>query len=287
MVYAVVVLYNPELTLALRLLRTLLDQVSKVVVIDNSPESHAHDFELDCVEYIFPGKNTGIASAHNVGLKMALKEGAQYCALFDQDSQIESDMIALLADDMRQLTEQGRKIAAVGPVVISARNGRRDQALIAKPRNANEGFVSQLIASGMLINTAALDDVGIMDESLFIDAVDHEWCWRARAKSYALFQSPGVVMLHHQGEADKQLLGFRYRVSAPFRLYYQFRNVLLLCRRSYVPLYWKLRNLALMLPKLLVNAARRGDGVQRFRWGLKGIWHGLLNQSGCGHAFSK
>lgn len=31
-------------------------------------------------------------------------------------------------------------------------------------------------------------------------------------------------------------------IASPFRVYYQFRNYLWLCRRDYVPRYWKRKN---------------------------------------------
>lgn len=31
-------------------------------------------------------------------------------------------------------------------------------------------------------------------------------------------------------------------IASPFRVYYQFRNYLWLCRRDYVPRYWKKKN---------------------------------------------
>ena len=35
-----------------------------------------------------------------------------------------------------------------------------------------------------IINNNIILDVGLMDESLFIDWVDFEWCWRAKSKGY-------------------------------------------------------------------------------------------------------
>jgi len=43
-----------------------------------------------------------------------------------------------------------------------------------------------LIASGCLIPADVLRDVGLMDDALFIDHVDTDWCMRARARGYRL-----------------------------------------------------------------------------------------------------
>ncbi len=68
MVAAVIVLYNPDMSLLDRLLRSVVGQVDKIYVIDNSPGSTA-DFSSffdpyqDSISYVPLGENRGIANA--------------------------------------------------------------------------------------------------------------------------------------------------------------------------------------------------------------------------------
>ena len=56
-----------------------------------------------------------------------------------------------------------------------------------------------LIASGSLIPLAAWDAVGGMEEALFIDQVDIEWCQRAIARGYGIFGAEQAVLEHKIG----------------------------------------------------------------------------------------
>jgi len=68
--------------------------------------------------------------------------------------------------------------------------------------------------------------VGLMDEDLFIDHVDSEWCFRAKAKGFQLFGVGGAAMTHALGERRKEIWFLRRRIVTlhkPFRYYYIFR----------------------------------------------------------------
>ena len=40
--------------------------------------------------------------------------------------------------------------------------------------------VNELMSSTSLIPIEMFSKVGLLEETLFIDGVDHEWCWRAK-----------------------------------------------------------------------------------------------------------
>ncbi|HFP9739483.1 TPA: glycosyltransferase family 2 protein, partial [Escherichia coli] len=75
-----------------------------------------------------------------------------------------------------------------------------------------EGFslTKQIIASGKLINLEVLDQVGFMEDDLFIDGVDHEWCWRAGRLGYKIAIIENAIMKHRLGDARGNFLGFTY-----------------------------------------------------------------------------
>ena len=80
-----------------------------------------------------------------------------------------------------------------------------------------------------------------MDDALFIDYVDFEYCWRAAHKGLISGITTAVNLPHKVGNNDLHFPhGYRVIISAPFRYYYQYRNHLWLCRRGYVPMQWKI-----------------------------------------------
>jgi rhamnosyltransferase len=262
-----------------------MPQVDKVCIIDNSPKPLPSNNLPDTVFYRHCLQNVGIAKAQNMGLDFALKNNFEYAILFDQDSMIENDFINGLLSAMTAFTvntESNKKIAAVGPTIQCAFSNKLipPSKRVILSEQSDYLIVKQIIASGMMISLNSLTVVGKKDEQLFIDGVDHEWCWRARKLEFLIGQSKTVVMRHRLGDARGEIFGVIYKIGSPVRLYYQTRNLILLVRRNYVPLYWKLRNLSLFFPKVLINTLILSDKKQRARFIIQGLFDGIKTRSG-------
>lgn len=87
-------------------------------------------------------------------------------------------------------------------------------------------------------------------------------------------------MVHRLGDSRAKFAGITYKVGSPIRLYYQFRNILLLSRRSYVPFYWKLRCTCLLPVRFFLNGLMQSNRRHRVKYMLKGLADGVLGRSG-------
>lgn len=266
----VIVLYNPSEKQIENV--EALNTSSSVVAVDNSNDVSS----VKCTQYIPLRENTGIAAAQNVGIKWAREKGYGYILLLDQDSKLDDDFIQNLYEDFLTIKTLDSKVGFIGPVFI-------DEASKQEYKNysdKNEAFTrtSALIASGCLISMECLDTVGGMDESLFIDLVDFEWCWRANSMGYSGYMTRRVQMLHSIGKEYHNWHGFVLGLSTPFRYYYQYRNTLWLLRRDYVPVKWKLKSARRLLDMILVPLVSK-QGWQVLKHMLKGIKDGLFKKN--------
>ena len=282
MIGAVLVVYKPDLALTERLLTRLYGQTEEVVIVDNSPTPHDFTKVIKHYHYIHLAENSGIAHAHNAGLIYLLKAGCEYAILLDQDSLIPSDMVFNLSSLLKASSKIKQNVVAIGPRIRCSFSDKK-----VNPKVQKEVFeygdlvgVTQIIASGMMIDLSALDQIGLKDESLFIDGVDHEWCWRARSMGFDIAKAKNVEMVHRLGDSRSKFIGVTYKVGAPIRLYYQFRNILLLTRRPYVPTYWKVRCLFFMPIRLFLNSVMQKNRLKRLGFMLKGIIDGVLGRKG-------
>jgi rhamnosyltransferase len=240
---------------------------------------------------IVKGRNIGLAGAQNEGIANAIDKGAQYVLLLDQDSVPMPGMVEHLMNALNPDDRRGTKYAAAGPIYIDARTQRESHfvqiGMLGYKRvrcDGGDGGVvpaDALIASGMLIPTAVLRDVGLMDESLFIDHVDTDWCMRARAKGYRMLGVCAARMSHRLGERpSRAIAGRRFFVRSPTRHYYIFRNSILLYRRPYVPLGWCIGDAAKLLLMFAVIAASCTPRVKHIKAMIDGIADGLRGRSG-------
>ena len=279
---AVVVLYEPELATAQSLINQLTQQVDAVTVVDNSTSPSALDLSHANIHYQHLPNNLGIAAAQNIGLKRAIEQNCEYALLFDQDSSVSSDFVSSLMQCFSAHQKTDPSLIAIGPQVICSFS---DEAVKPKIQKRVEvscdiAIVPQLISSGMLICLSKLEHVGFKEEGLFIDGVDHEWCWRANKQGFSVAIAQQVTMQHQLGDSRSSIMGITYKVGAPIRLYYQFRNILILSRRAYVPNYWKLRNLTAIPFRLLVNGLFENKRKSRLQFMLKGIGDGIKRTTG-------
>ena len=183
----------------------------------------------------------------------------------------------------------GGHVAAVGPLPTEDRPGGdqlvyQDRGWSPKRATAEELDtdlleVPFLIASGCLISLDALDAVGGMDESLFIDHVDLEWGLRARRAGYRLYCAPRVPLHHSLGDESVLLPGRAQpvHVHAPVRNYYILRNTIILIRRDIMPWRWRVRYCYWAVKYAAFNALavdrlpeRRALLWRGFRDGLRG-----------------
>lgn len=243
---AIVVLYNPNWVLTEKVILAVLPQVHMLYIVDNSPTPSSKDiFQNPKIQYEFLGGNKGIAFAQNEGLKMLQDDNLDFCFFLDQDSIVEDNMIQILVNHYQNLVKRGFYVGAIGPRPVNRQQGKEYRGSVKKGVSIDKDTteVTELISSASLIPIDNLKKVGNMDTSLFIDGVDHEWCWRCSKLTGARFFISEKTHLSHQlGEGDKKFLWRKVAIPTPFRTYYQFRNYFILVTRGYVPLYWKLSN---------------------------------------------
>lgn len=290
---AVVVSHHPDLAVLVALLDALTAQAGSVVVVDNaSPEPALRD---SCAAYpnvqLLPlSENRGLATALNVGIARARTlPQVSHVLLMDQDSVPEAGMVGALKVALDRLSGEAR-VAAVGP---RFRDPREDTdapfVRIRFPFNrmlhcegdGDEVACDFLITSGCLIPLAVLDAVGGMDDDLFIDNVDLDWCFRASAQSYALFGVCEARMRHHHGAERRRVPGLPRGivVHPPRRLFYMMRNRVLLYRRAYTAKRWIAQDLPRLLAKLLIFSLLVSPRGANLRCMMAGLRAGMKGQT--------
>ncbi len=283
-IIGIVVLYNPSGNY-LTNLEILSSQVDSLCVIDNSDETHEEElWKVKNLVYFPQFMNLGIAKAQNVGIKYAIDNRYDYILFSDPDSFIPQNSIAKLVSTFLNLCKRGCKVGAVGSTAINQMTGNpygiRKWTYIGEFPDEKVTEVTHTMNSISLIPTQLFKEVGLMDESLFIDGVDYEWCWRAKdLVSARFFVSSDVWIEHNLGKETRHFLNRSVYIAAPKRLYYEYRNYIWLCRRSYVPLKWKKYNAWKYLLKIPYYSLFVSPRWKNFKFIVEGVLDGL-NKNG-------
>ena len=294
-IVAIVVTYEPDAEALQQLLRALRNQVVRAIVIDNG-STLAIDRVVGTAlladpwcELVRLPSNLGVAAAQNVGIERARETGADFLALFDQDSEPAPDMISKLLDVASTKLSEGVRVAAVGPRYMDERQDNPPPFIRIKgvsvkrqpcPSPQAVVEVDYLIASGSLIPMAALDAVGAMREDLFIDYVDIEWGLRARLAGFRSFGVCGARMRHDLGSEPINLLGRKIPLHSPLRHYYHFRNAVRLYCEKGLPWNWKVADGWRLLLKYAFYSLFARPRSEHWRMMSLGMAHGLTGRMG-------
>lgn len=277
-VAVIIVLYNPDLSSVKRTVSRLCGECRLILVDNSAIDNSAHFASSDC-QYIPLMENKGIASAQNIGIAKAKESGCSHVVFFDQDSAIETQFVGEIVEHYLLIEKDVNNLFLLGPTVYNEKTDEEYKSVFHKYETADNGFQQrrEIISSGSCVALSKIDGIGGLDESLFIDAVDFEWCWRALSKGYVSGITDKIRLKHNVGQREVKIAGYSILISAPVRYFYQYRNYMWLCRRDYVPFAWK-RNagikyfLRLFYFPIFVKA-----GFKIFKNMLKGISAGFKN----------
>lgn len=275
---AIVVLYNPNVEKLKKLNEKIYKNNFYTIFVDNSNEKTNTSFLKDG-EIIFNNCNKGIASAQNIGLKRARELNFKKVVFFDQDTEINDNLL-------KNLEKKLNSKMIIAPTIVNKKTKEEyfpqkiNKFGIAKNVTAQEEFVDIVISSGMFTDREVIEKVGEFDESLFIDFVDIEWCLRARKKGIIIKVDKESVIEHMIGEDSIELNSKINLVRhTSFRTYYKVRNSFLIFRKNLGIKFCMHQCLVALVHNFLLIffVEKKVEYLKNY---LLGVRDGLLNKSG-------
>ena len=254
---AIIVTYIPGEKKLRSLLSALTDQVSAIYIVDNTPTNNIdwlNQYSIENIDltirYFRLGKNYGIARAQNIGINFATDDGFDYLIFFDQDSWVPPKLVHGLIESEKQLLDLGEKVGSIGPLFLDKKSGQYSEAvrytgfIVRKiklhPMQIDPIQSDHIISSGSLIRLDTLKIVGNMQEKLFIDLVDTEWCLRAAKLNYKHYINPSTIMIHNIGDEPVKFGSKYINMHSNIRNYYVIRNMTYLMFHSTISWSWRL-----------------------------------------------
>lgn len=277
-VIAIIVTYNPDPDLLYRQFKSILDQVEKIIYVDNnSPNLDFSMVDYDKVDLICNKENKGLGYAQNQGIEQAIKQDATHIILFDQDTIADSSLI----NELIKTSNEYDNVVLVGPAIYNnytmpptiSDTVSKLSWKISKQEMQNYPIeVEYCIASGSLISVNGIKEVGLINDKLFIDALDLEWCLRAKYKGYKIMVNPKAKVYHQLGNG----LSDRILSHTSSREFYICRNNILLARMKHIPYGYRLRKI-LLTPLRPLTSLLRGR-LDYFNSGVRGILNAFINK---------
>jgi len=214
-----------------------------VIVLDN----RSTDGSVEAIRAAYPWvtlveltDNRGYAGNNNVGIELAMRRGADWVFVLNEDTTVGPHCVERLV----RYGEQHPRVGVLGPLVlhfdepgcIQSAGGWFDARWQAGHHGENEAECGQfdgprqvewVTGCSILVRRSVIEQIGGIDERFFYYWEETEWCLRARRAGWAIVMVP-EARLWHKGVTR------RYRPS-PNVSYYHTRNRLLLMRTHGAP----------------------------------------------------
>jgi len=235
--------------------------VNEVYIIYNSPvaqdiQQKLHDIKNTRV--LYSGENIGIAKALNLALNEASINKYHWLLTMDQDSSFE-DQFPTFLTHFESISK--KNLIIFSPI----HNQKFMQTKTSSIR------VSYVMTSGNIVNISYARHINGYNEDLFIDEVDHEFCFKAKEHKYHIYCDRSIVLTHHLGESHKHFSTIK--LYPPIRLYYMVRNYLYLrqwYRRTQTKFFQKRdKYLLTLMCKQMIFGRQKKDNLIKILQAIK------------------
>ena len=222
----------------------------KIIVLDNK----STDGSVESIRSSFPDtqiinltENLGYAGNNNVGIEEAIKRGADWVLVLNEDTILDPGCLAELV----KVGENDPKIGIVGPMVyhhnepgvIQSAGGVLGKYWQSQHLGQNEldhgqfqlpHRVEWISGCAIMVRKTAIEQAGMLDANFFIYWEETEWCIRIARSGWQIVHVPQAKIWHKGVQRDYQ--------PKPSFTYYGTRNHLLTLSKHQAPLRVRLFN---------------------------------------------
>jgi rhamnosyltransferase len=230
--------------------------------------------------FVSNAQNEGIARPLNKALEL-VADKSTWLLTMDQDSYFEPMHASSYFSSFSQLFFSSESVAVVCP--------NHSSPDVSGKINDEYEEVGRAITSGSIINVKICKKLNGLDERLFIDDVDLEYCYRCIVAGYKIIQCNNIYLNHKLGTQKNAGYFSMLRKSvrslhSPLRVYYMVRNFLYVSARykKYLPLEIRQRKRELFVI-LKNNLLFSGKFFKVLVAIIKGYLHFKLNKFSSGN----
>lgn len=212
-----------------------------VIVVDNGSTDGSIQMlepQFDDVEFVINNENYGYAKGNNLGINVALSNGAEYVWIINNDVIVEE--YALL--NMVDVAESDRHVGIIGSKVFFYDEpdklyfaGGLVNKWTGECRHIGSGEIDNgqydvvrevdyVTGCNILIKKACIDEIGLFDEKYYLYYEDTDWATRARKSGWKVIYIPEPGVRHKVGASSEEpTLTMGYYMTRN-RLYFVWRN---------------------------------------------------------------
>ncbi len=234
----------------------------RTVVVDNASADGSADMvarDFPEVQLIRSPENLGFGGGNNLGIRF-LDHSSTYILFLNSDTIVHPASLAALVRFM----DEHPQAAVCSPRLVSPNGTPQAFAFGGDPtpgyllsrgikrlvlRQFMHDWSTQTVQSvdwvagtSMLVRRTAMDQVGVLDENIFMYFEDNDWCLRFRKAGWKVYYVPHVEMVHLGGQSLKKNPRAQRAYYQSLRYFYH-KHYGVFAQKLLEPLLWLYRML--------------------------------------------
>lgn len=279
-----VILYFPDSNVLYNI-ATYIQYVDFLFIVDNGGGQQISETLLEK----YPNKIEIVINESNQGIAKSLNKVLQRCKgkfdllmTMDQDSSFADDAMRRYRVGINQIDWNG--VFGVCPEP-KQKNKKECNNISSSNVTLRWCPVVRCITSGNIISIAKALSINGFDESLFIDEVDHEICFRASLQGWQHLKTTDVILWHCLGNTvEKRILGITIHIMghSGVRKYYIARNRLTVWRRYHKTneLFFFRAYIVGMIWEFVCVCLFEQDKINKIKFFFEGLLDGFRSKMG-------
>ena len=213
----------------------------QILIVDN----HSSDNSTEVLRRRFPDiplivndKNFGYAGGNNIGIKHAIKQGADYILLLNNDVVVEPGVLTQLVEGMRprlQATMAAPKVMYYDARhVVNSMGTSMDwfrlRPYLGECQQVDRDQYSEVVKKDILVGCAFMirsdvpNKIGFLDENFFLIHEEADWCLRNIKDGFENIVVPSAVAYHKCSKSTGNFLEATHYYSVRNFLYLSYKN---------------------------------------------------------------
>lgn len=212
-IYTIIVTYNGSRWIK-KNIQELIDSSIKtnIIIIDNGSVDETQEIikSFKEVKFIQSKENLGFGKANNLGIKLALEQGADYVFLLNQDAWIEKSTLS----ELIKTAELDRSFGVISPIHLNGTGSSLDKlfshCIAPSIQNMDHFYFSDLVmdkvkdfyqvpfvnAAAWLLPIKTIEKVGFFDKLFYHYGEDVNYCQRLTYHDLKIIFVPDAKIFH-------------------------------------------------------------------------------------------
>jgi GT2 family glycosyltransferase len=227
----------------------------ELIIVDNaSTDGSADALKSRCpdVRLLVNNRNLGFAGGNNVGIRYAMGQKADYVLLLNNDTEADprflSELVAAAEADPKigiagskiyYFSEPKRLWYAGGKVNLWKGDTHHvGENEVDAGQYDGPGDTDYVSGCAMLIRRSVLEEIGLLDERMFLYYEDSDYCMRARRHGFRVVYVPSSVVWHKVSSTTGRVKDLQLFYGTRNMLIFEKRNAGLLRLIVFMPYYF-------------------------------------------------